>query len=187
MESYMDSSTAPGKYPYNSRDPPPESDGRTGIPYIDLSADLLNSSLNRDLSSLISHTDFSQSASGGTLAKKIFGQLLAEQRLTGKHLAHLLTERWKLYVDHTSELREEISRMKNRLAFASRPYTVTNPQLASSLEKLLLKLEADERKEEIDFWKDSVEIRDKLLEASNEYRRTSDRGRIVGEAEVKSE
>jgi hypothetical protein len=101
-------------------------------------------------------------------------------------LSNLLSERWRLYRDHIGELRDEISRLKNRLYLASRPYVIDHPMRQANLERNLMKLESDARKEEIDFWKDSMEIRDKLLDVAHEYRKGVTRSRLFGRGEEES-
>jgi len=118
-----------------------------------------------------------------TLAQKVFGQQMEEHKASARHLSKLLSERWDLHRTHLEELRDGISRLKNRLYLASRPYVIDHPMRQANLERNLLKLESDSRKEEIDFWKDSMEIRGKMMEVANEYRKGVNRSRFFGGGE----
>lgn len=52
------------------------------------------------------------------------------------------------------------------------------------LEQLLLTLESDKRKEELDFWKDKIELKQKIFEAAKEYSATSHRTVILKDMET---
>lgn len=153
------------------------------LPHLDLSPELLASALRKDLASLTAYSHVTYPKIEETLADKIFGQQVAEQKASGHHLSNLLSERWRLYQDHIGGLRDEISRTKNRLYLASRPYVVLHPMHQINLERQLLKLETDARKEEIEFWKDSMELRDKMLDVAHEYRKGVTRSRLFGRGE----
>ena len=154
--------------------------------HLDLSPELLTSAIRQDLETLKAYTHVTYPKIEGTLADKVFGQQVEVQKASGHHLSNLLSERWRLYRDHIGELRDEISRLKNRLYLASRPYVIDHPMRQANLERNLLKLESDARKEEIDFWKDSMEIRDKLLDVAHEYRKGVTRSRLFGRGEEQS-
>ncbi|MCA9441311.1 MAG: hypothetical protein KC964_10925 [Candidatus Omnitrophica bacterium] len=154
------------------------------LTYLDLSPELLSSALRNDLEALNAYSQVDYPKVEGTLAQKVFGQQVEEQKTSSRHLGELLSERWNLYRIHIGELRDEISRLKNRLNLASRPYVIDHPMRQANLERNLLKLESDARKEEIEFWKDSMGIRDKILDVANEYRKGVSRSRFFGSGET---
>jgi len=53
----------------------------------------------------------------------------------------------------------------------------------TDLEKMLVKLESEQRDEETTFWKDSVKIRQELLTGSQEYQATRHRAGIFKDLE----
>ena len=53
-----------------------------------------------------------------------------------------------------------------------------------SLEKLLFQLEKEKRKEQLDFWKDLVELRDDMLENALAYRAVQRRADLFQGLEV---
>ncbi len=157
------------------------------LSHLDLSGDLLASALRNDLAQLKAYSTLTHSQDGGTLAEKVFGQHLEEQKASGHHLGALLSERWRLYHDHIEDLRNEINDLRNRLNMVARPYVILHPMIGANLERALFKLESDARKEQVEFWKDSAEIRDKMLDVAHEYRKGVDRSRLFGQGELESE
>jgi len=114
------------------------------------------------------------------LAERVFGNQLARDRLTASHVGHLLQERSLLYHNHMKDIRRRINQVGNRISSLSRPYTIRTPQQVAGFERLRLQLESDERKEQLAFWKDTAELRDKLLDTSINYRATLDRASLLG-------
>lgn len=115
-----------------------------------------------------------------TLAERIFGAQMGQNRYTAHHLGKLLRERHRIYREHQGDLQEEINNLSNRLKIGGGAYSVIPPQVTANLQKNLLKLESDQRKEQIDFWKDSMEVRAKMLETTLDYQSTLSRARILG-------
>ena len=184
MESYAWYSKGKDRKSYRSYSGEDSED--TPISYLDLSPELLSSALRDDMEALKAYSHVEDPKGEGSLAQKVFGQQVDEQKASGRHLSGLLEERWRLYRDHIGELRDEISRTKNRLYIASRPYVIDHPMRQANLEKFLLKLESDARKEEIDFWKDSIDLRDKMWDVANEYRKGVNRSRLFGRGEAQN-
>lgn len=116
---------------------------------------------------------------GKTLAQRIFGAQIGQNRFSARHFDTLLDERLRLYREHQADLQEEINQLRNRLKISGGPYSIVPAQVTSNLQRNLLKLEADQRKHQIDFWKDSTEIRAKLLENTLDYQSTQNRVRIL--------
>ena len=55
----------------------------------------------------------------------------------------------------------------------------------SNLEGQLLQLESQRRDEELAFWKDTVELREKLFESASDYKAISNRYSIFSDVEAK--
>lgn len=115
------------------------------------------------------------SSSYDSLASRIFGNQLRQQKLSVRHLGNLFYERASLYSRHVRDItsrhmnvQEEI--YKERLMS---PVQASRRQVA--LEAMLVDLEKEKRKEELEFWKDSKDVREALFESAGDYQSSSHR------------
>lgn len=120
------------------------------------------------------------SSQSPTLAERVFGRQIAETeaRLDLENL--LLALRSRLHAEHRGALDAWHSDFRNQLNTARRPYQINGAQQAVQLERLLLQLEALQFREDLSYWSDCAEIRQRLAEALAAYRATKDRAAIVG-------
>jgi hypothetical protein len=114
-----------------------------------------------------------------TLAEQVFGQQKREHRTSLKHLVNLLYERSRLYRRHLRDIDHRLMDCQSRLSIARLLSPVETDREAMNLEKLIVALEKDRRKAELDFWKDSKELREGLFEQAMEYGATSRRARML--------
>jgi hypothetical protein len=119
------------------------------------------------------------SSSYDSLASRIFGNQLRRQKLSVKHLANLIYERALLYSRHVRDIKsrhmdvqEEIFKEK-----LMSPSQASRRQVA--LEAMIVDLEKEKRKEELEFWKDSKDIRESLFESAGEYQSASHRVQML--------
>ena len=91
-----------------------------------------------------------------SIADQVFGNQKESEYLGLKHLANLFYERCKLHKQHIKEI-----------------------------EGLLLQLESQRRDEELKFWADTVELREKLFEGATTYKDASHRYSIFSDVEEK--
>ena len=113
------------------------------------------------------------------LTTLIFGNQLRQERLSIRHLANLLCERALLYSRHISDINHRHLQIQEEIAregFSS-PYQSSRQKVA--LEKLLIDLESDKRKEQTDFWKDTKDIREVMFEKAKEYQSSSQRAQLL--------
>ena len=117
------------------------------------------------------------SSSNDSLATRIFGNQLRRQKLSVKHLTNLLYERAMLYSRHVRDINSQHAEFFEQLSIERllSPNGDGRHQLA--LESMLVDLDKEKRKEELDFWKDSKDIREVLFETGGEYQSASQIGR----------
>ena len=103
------------------------------------------------------------------LAAQVFGRQLCGERLSAQHLANVLYERAALYSRHASAIDHRHGEVQSEFFFLKlfSPHVATREQQA--LEKMVLNLETERRKAELDFWKDTHDIRQELLERIKAY------------------
>jgi hypothetical protein len=114
-----------------------------------------------------------------TLAEQVFGHQKRQHRTSLKHLVNLLYERSRLHHRHLKDIDHRLMDCQSRLSIARLMSPVETDREAMNLEKLIVSLEKDRRKAELDFWKDSKELREGLFEQAMEYGATSRRARML--------
>jgi len=110
---------------------------------------------------------------------QVFGNQLRLEKFSAEHLANLLYERAALYARHMKDITSSHLKVQEQL-FCERinsPQQATRRQMA--LETLLVRLESDRRRAELDFWKDTQEIRQGLFEKAGAYQAASHRARLL--------
>jgi nitrate reductase assembly molybdenum cofactor insertion protein NarJ len=120
-----------------------------------------------------------------SLADRIFGRQLEEKQLWTAHFENILGERNRIYHHQMEEIQEEISHLKGRLESLSRPYSIHPPQLKTQLERILWQTGNEQRREQVRFWKDLLDIKDRMIQNSIEYRQTQDRSTLLQPEEEK--
>lgn len=138
------------------------------------------SPLNEDVSRILDYGSRKSDDATTSLASRVFGQQLGQAKVRGSHLLNRLGERLALYHRHMADLRERISASQNQLSMAKRPYGFNTLQQIASIERLLLQLESEERRERLGLWQDSGDMRGGLLEASQDYWSTRNRASLLG-------
>jgi len=109
-----------------------------------------------------------------TIAEAVFGRQKDEKSVSLKHLNNLLKERSRLHVKHMNDIRHRWTECQDLLGGA-RINRLTSDKRMSNLESRLVQLESEERKTELDFWRDTAELRKDLFEAKKEYSAVSNR------------
>ena len=120
-----------------------------------------------------------QTPSYESMRSRIFGNQLRQGRTSIKHLANLLNERANIYARHIADINDRHMRVQEQIGGEElrSPHEVTRTQ--ATLEKLLVTLESDRRREEVDFWKDSRDIRELMFEKALDYQSTGNRARLL--------
>ena len=119
-----------------------------------------------------------------SLADRVFGNQARQEKLHLLHEANLLAHRYDLHKRHFNDINRQIMRFQEQLSIERMhsPSYVSRGQ--RDLEKLLVNLEAQKRDEDIGFWKDSLKIRQELLQGAGEYQATRHRAEIMKGLEV---
>jgi len=114
-----------------------------------------------------------------TLADQVFGHQKREQRISVKHLINLLYERSRFHYRHLKDIDSRLMDCHSRLSVARMLSPMRADMGQVNLERLIVALEKERRKEELSFWKDSRELRQELFEHTREYGATARRARML--------
>ena len=136
-------------------------------------ADLLQRALNPETDS-----------KNKTVSEQIFGNEIKQQYISLKHAANLFYERCKLNKQHIQDIDHRHLDIQEKKFGAEINHTPENSKRLISLEGQLLQLEQARRDEELAFWKDTVELREKLFENSVDYRAAKHRESIFSDVEA---
>jgi hypothetical protein len=120
-----------------------------------------------------------------TALEQVFGTEIKRQHIKVEHIANLFAERCQIHRSHLDEIGQR------HLEFQGKKYgqEINNfPDKAkrvSSLETMLGQLEKERREEELAFWKDTMELREKILEGVCEYNDAKQRCQILSDVEAR--
>ncbi len=104
-----------------------------------------------------------------SLVDQVFGNQQRQHHLALEHLAHLLDERARLHRRMVADIAHRHMALQQELFGAKLHYQLDNHRRATRVEGMLMQLEEQKRREELTFWKDSVELREKLFELTRDY------------------
>ena len=110
-----------------------------------------------------------------TVAAQIFGNQAREQRIGLQHQSNVMYERAFLHAMHLKEIDRRLMNFHERLSILKMHFPIDGGRTQQGLEKMVLELEQERRTEEINFWKDTAEIREKLFEDAGLYSATKRR------------
>lgn len=103
-----------------------------------------------------------------TLAEQVFGSQARQGRISLAHLANILHERALLHRNRLRDINDRLVDCQDRLSVL-KMNSLGESKAQQHLEKLILELESHQHEEEINFWKDSTEIRQQLFENAATY------------------
>ena len=95
-------------------------------------------------------------------------------------LRQLLAERVAIRDRNRSAIAGRLGDLVGEISLASQPYAPDAQQRKQELEKTRLNLERELRETDERLWKDTVEIREKLIAAARRYDSTSLRSNLFG-------
>lgn len=119
-----------------------------------------------------------------TVADQVFGNQKQLEYLGLKHSANLFYERCKLHKQHIQDIDHTHIKVQERLFGAKINALPDKARRLSNLEGQLLQLEQQRRDEELAFWKDTVELREKLFESAATYKAANHRYSIFSDVEA---
>lgn len=114
-----------------------------------------------------------------SVAEQVFGYQGRQQKLSLKHLANILYERALLHKSHLKEINRSLMHSHEKLSLLKMHFPVDAGRSQQNLERLVLQLQQQRRDEELAFWKDSSEIRQKVFEQASEYSATTHRKNML--------
>lgn len=118
-------------------------------------------------------------ASAGTVAEQVFGNQARQQKIGLSHSRNILYERAQLHAKHLKEIDRHLMDCHRKLSILKMHFPVDAGRTQQNLERLVVQLEEERRTEEINFWKDSTEVREKLFEDINAYSATKRRKDVL--------
>ena len=118
-----------------------------------------------------------------SLAGQVFGSLQRQEYDNLRHRANVMQERIKLHHRHLDDIDHRHLQIQEMLFGVKLHKTPDTLKRQSTLEGQLLQLESQRREEELGFWKDTVELREKLFEGASDYTANRQRYDMFSEVE----
>ncbi len=118
-----------------------------------------------------------------TLADQIFGSQLRQQHAGLEHVLNLLSERSRLHKHFLQDIDSRHIQQQERLFGARLHGRLDGYRRATRIEQTLIQLEEQRRQEELRFWADSAELRDRVFELAKEYGALKTRTTLLANAE----
>lgn len=103
------------------------------------------------------------------IAEQLFGGQGRQLKFSLEHLVNLLNERRQLHKRQIADINHTHMHMQERLFGAQLHGRLDGYKTALNIEKVLAQLDEQRRREELQFWKDSMEIREQMVDAAKEY------------------
>ena len=119
-----------------------------------------------------------------TIADQIFGTQKQHKYVGLKHLANLFYERCRLHKQHVHDIDHRHRQAQEKLFGVVINNFPDKAKRQSTLETQLLQLEGQRRDEELAFWKDTADLREKLFEGAAQYRDAKHRYSVFAGVEV---
>jgi len=114
-----------------------------------------------------------------SLADQVFGRQIKQTGLSTRRLAQLLYERCTLHYSHMAEINHRHMKCQEYLFLAQLNRRDDGGRRLSNLERLLVQLESDRRREESQFWKDTLDLRQTTFDKAQDYATAKDRASIL--------
>lgn len=121
--------------------------------------------------------------STGSISQQVFGNHVKQQYLSLKHAGNLFYERCRLHDRHIKDINHRHLEIQKKKFGVEINNSGDMAKRLSNLESQLLQLESQKRDEQLAFWKDTVELREKLFENADSYRQAKQRIDIFSDVE----
>ena len=119
-----------------------------------------------------------------SVSEQIFGNDIKQQYTGLKHAANLFAERCQIHRNHIQEIDRRHLEAQEKLFGVKINNSSDKSKRLTSLEGQLAQLEKERREEELAFWKDTVELREKLFEGAGNYKDAKHRSQIFSDVEA---
>jgi hypothetical protein len=103
------------------------------------------------------------------LAEQVFGNQTRQQRLSLEHVGNLVNERTKIHKRLLNDIEHRHMEIQGQLFGAQLHAKLDNHGRELKLERLLLQLDEQRRREELEFWRDTAKLRDQIFDTAKEY------------------
>ena len=127
------------------------------------------------LDEMLENPDYAQLS----LTDRVFGRQIKHGGLSTRRLAQLLYERCTLHYSHMGEINHRHMKCQEDLFLAKLHQQDDNGRHLSNLERLLVQLESDKRREENQFWQDTLDLRQTMFDKAQDYATAKDRAAIL--------
>lgn len=125
--------------------------------------------------------------SDAPLAQQVFGGQMQRQRLSVEHILNLINERTVLHRRILDDIAHSHMDVQGQL-YGARLHAKTDDHARElRVERLLFQLDEQRRREEVDFWKDTSELREKLFETAGEYQALRHRTSVLDTLEPRED
>jgi hypothetical protein len=119
------------------------------------------------------------------LSDQVFGRELRQQNFSLQHLSHLFYERCQLHHKHIQDIQDRHLEIQGKLyGVVINRFPDRNKRMGT-LESQLFQLEQQKRDEELAFWKDTMELREKMFESAGTYQGTRQRFSLFADVEAR--
>jgi len=123
-------------------------------------------------------------SSSYSITEQVFGNQKQLEYFGLKHIANLFYERCKLHKQHIQEIDRRHIEAQGKKFGAEINHFPDRGKRLSNLENQLLQLDSQRRDEELAFWKDTVELREKLFEGAATYKAANHRYSVFADVEA---
>jgi len=110
-----------------------------------------------------------------TVAEQVFGNQARQQGISLRHSANILYERMLIHRTRLKEIDRRLMEFQSKLSIVKMHFPLDGGRNQQSLEKLIVDLEKQRHDEELKFWKDSTDVRQKLFDGATAYGATRHR------------
>jgi len=118
-----------------------------------------------------------------SVAEEVFGSQKELEYTSMKHLVNLLQERSTLHQQHLYDIDHRHLQIQEELFGVRINNSPDRAKRLTPLEGQLLQLEQQRREEELAFWKDTVDLREKLFEGASAYKAAKHRYSVFSQVE----
>ena len=119
-----------------------------------------------------------------SMADRVFGEQKRHEYTSLLHTRNLLRERSELHKQHLQDMDHRHRQIQEKLFLVKINNSPDQARRQSTLETQLLQLEQQRRDEDLAFWKDTVELREKLFEGATAYKEAKRRYSVFSDVEA---
>jgi hypothetical protein len=119
-----------------------------------------------------------------SIADQVFGNQKQQEYTNLLHIRNLIRERSELHKQHIRDIDHRHMQTQEKLFILKINNSPDKARRQSTLETQLLQLEQQRRDEELAFWKDTTELREKLFDSATAYKDAKHRYSVFSNVEA---